>query len=98
MLFSVYPFHLIRQNFLACLKPSEPRDVTINMLPNESIQLSWKRPFSFCGNLKKYVVCYHNENNQRSKELKNTFESRNPSIVIDELSNVGKHSITVKKI
>lgn len=80
------------------LVPSQPRDLTFDMLCDESALLSWKRPFYTGGELRKYVILYGTESDRKTKELKSGLRNENVTMVIDGLNSKKKYDVQVNII
>ncbi|CAB3999896.1 receptor-type tyrosine- phosphatase S-like isoform X10, partial [Paramuricea clavata] len=78
--------------------PSQPRDLTVDMLSDASILLSWKRPLYIGGKLKKYIVFYGTDNDKKEKELKSGLENENATMVVDGLTSKKKYDMQVQAI
>lgn len=78
------------------LVPSQPRDLTVNMLSDESVLLSWRRPLYTGGKLKKYVISYDTDSDKEEKELKSGMENENITMVVNGLNSKRKYDVQVK--
>ena len=76
--------------------PSQPRDLTVNMLSDESVLLSWKRPLYTGGKLKKYIIFYGTDNDKMERELKSGLNSKNLTMVVDGLNSKKTYDVQVK--
>lgn len=70
----------------------------MDMLPDASILLSWKRPLYIGGKLKKYIVFYGTDNDKKEKELKSGLENENATMVVDGLTNKKKYDMQVNMV
>ena len=76
--------------------PSQPRDLTVDMVSDKSVRLFWKRPLYLGGKLTKYVVFYGVDNDKQKKELKTGLENMNHTIVVDGLTSRKKYDVQVQ--
>lgn len=75
--------------------PSQPRDLTVNMLTDSSFLLSWKRPFYIGEKLSKYIVFYDTGSNKVEKELERGLENETVTIIVDKLPKQKTYKVKV---
>jgi hypothetical protein len=87
----------MRLLYFSITVPSQPRDLTVDMVSDTSVLLFWKPPLYLGGKLTKYVVFYGVDNDKKKKELKSGLEKVNVTMVVDGINNKRKYDVKVSK-